>query len=363
MDQLQQLITKHREIEDALQHSFNELTNIKNALDQSTIVAITDSKGTITYVNDKFCEISQYSREELLGQDHRIINSRYHPKEFFKDLWKTISQGKVWMGEIRNRAKDGSFYWVDTTIVPFIDDKVRPYQYVAIRHDITKRKRAEEEIRHFPQKIIQAQEAEKEKMSRDIHDDLGQTLIALKMNLYAASSDAETSKDDLKKACEEGMSYLDTIIEKTRNIAYQLRPSSLHTVGIAYSIEQLIESIGKSRKIDVLFHPGDLNQVRFDGEAINFYRIVQEALNNIVKHARASRVEININREKDRLLVKIKDNGKGFKESRQSQGMGLLTMQERAKILGASFQIVSSPNEGTSIHLDIPVKIKEESHA
>lgn len=338
-----------------------ELADIKFALNSSVIMAVTDAGGKMTHVNDKFCEISKFSRDELLGQDYRLINSQYHSEFFMEDLWGAIQGGQVWRGEIRNRAKDGTFFWVDTTIVPFLDDSGRPRQYVAIHHDITKRKQMEEAIQALPQQIIHAQEEEHKRISREIHDDLGQSLVTLKMLIQSYRAGLAAPRDSRQeRSFRKIIRSLDGIIEKTRGLAAGLRPSSLEVLGPTTAIKALVHEFRCKKDLHLRFTCSRLDDLVFEGEVINLYRIIQEALTNIVRHAQATEAVIRLRRIKSRLKITIADNGRGLRINHRMGelplGLGFSTMRERARLLGGTFEIRSGPHSGTMIVVDIPVR-------
>ena len=214
------------------------LNDYKHAIDAAAIVAITDPAGNITYVNQKFCDISGYSEAELIGQNHRIVNSGYHNPEFWKDFWSSISAGKVWCGEIKNKTKNGHFYWVDTTVIPFIDPIThKPIQYLSIRKDITEHKLALDKVLNS---IINDQENDREFLSHDIHEGLAQYLTAItyKIELIAeATKDTETSKN-----LEETHGHLLNSIEELRMLSMNLMPRSLHENGLVPALEQYFRS-------------------------------------------------------------------------------------------------------------------------
>ena len=341
-------ITEYKRVVEELRNSIHELMDLKFALDASSIVAITDQKGTITDVNKQFCRISQYSREELIGKDHRIINSGYHSKEFFTELWTTIATGKVWKGEIKNRAKDGSYYWVDTTIVPFLDRNGKPYQYLAIRHEITQRKNAEEELQKMMTKIIDVQEDERKRISRELHDGIGQNLYSHLITINRLQTEMSHPLLDQMQA------EATAIIEELRDLSWELRPSVLDDLGLVPAIRSYLVRYSEYSGINV--HFDCYLQCRLNAnKEITIYRIIQEALTNVRKYAETDEAFVTIREMDNEIRVVIEDYGKGFAIEEVIRGVGLFSMEERAKAVGGFLSIHSIEEKGTRIVLEVPM--------
>ncbi|MFC9598175.1 PAS domain-containing protein [Peribacillus butanolivorans] len=341
-------ITEYKRVVEELKKSVNKLVDFQFALDASSIVAITDQRGTIKFVNDQFCQISEFSKEELIGQNHRIINSGFHSREFFNDLWRTISSGKVWKGEIKNKTKGGTYYWVGTTIVPFLDEHNKPYQYLAIRYEVTKRKIAEEEIQKMTGKIIEVQEDERKRLSRELHDGIGQNLYSHLITINRLQTEmSHPLLDHMRDEATE-------IIEELRHLSWELRPSVLDDLGLFPAIRSYLVRFSEHHHIKIHFDCY-LNCRLNTNKEITIYRVIQEALTNIRKYAQTEEATVTIREIDDEIRVVIEDEGKGFDLDKVTRGVGLFSMEERAKAAGGNLSLHSVEEKGTKVFLEIPL--------
>ena len=335
-----------------------DLADFKAALDEHAIVAITDARGRITYANDKFCLISKYPREELLGQDHRLINSGHHPKEFFREMWVTIANGRVWKGEIKNRAKDGSFYWVNTTIVPFLGDNGKPIRFIAIRADITERKRNEEQL--LSQEIIAAREKERKQLSAGLHHDVGSLAVGMTALFDVIENDLRSGQSKAALAWVKRTRYLFAkSVVSLKQLAVQLRPPELDVLGLPAALRQHFSQITKHRGTRIHFRETLGGSSVPEDLVTTLFRVAQEALTNAITHGHAKRVDVDLRATKEEITLTIRDNGTGFDPSRprtrETSQLGLRVMREMAAAVRGAFTLASGRGEGTTVRVSLPL--------
>ncbi len=374
-------ITDRKKGEEELKKILKEISDYKYALDESAIVAITDQKGIITHVNDNFCKISKYSQEELIGQDHRIINSGYHPKEFIKKLWRTIAFGKVWKGELKNKAKDGSTYWVDTTIVPFLNQAGKPYQYVAIRSDITERKKGEEQIKESNARAIEHADQLKIKNTQlvDFCNIVSHNLRAPLINISMLVDFLEQSENQeeqqevlvkIKPVVNHLMEVFNELVESLQ-IKQDTDIQCDHIV-LKDCVEKILigfETQIKEYEVDVQINFKNASSIYFP--SIYMESILSNLISNAIKYRSKDRKPI-IRIETERcpegsVILTVTDNGLGidlnlhknqifkirktFHKHPDAKGFGLFMTKNQVEAMGGKIWAESQPGVGSTFFI------------
>lgn len=342
-----------------------QLADLKRAIDHAAIVATTDVAGRITYVNDKFVEISGYSREELLGQDHRIINSGYHSKEFIRDLWRTIANGRVWHGELRNRAKDGHYYWVDTTIVPFLDTRGKPYQYIAIRADITARKAAEEKLAQ------QAALARLGQMAAVVAHEVRNPLAGIKGAVQILLS--RRSADDAElPVMRDIVARIDSLSELINDLMVfaRPRPPQLSVVELQALVNDAVTIVRRdptAQSVDIVMK-GDNVSITADGELVRA-TVLNLLLNATQAMGGRGTLTVTTSRTDDVATLEVRDWGPGIPEDIRAEvfepffttkarggGLGLPIARRTAELHGGSLTLECPDTGGTLVTVTLPIK-------
>lgn len=353
----------------------SKVSIIEDAFNAHAIVAITDKSGKIHYVNEKFCSISKYPANELIGQDHRIVNSGYHPKAFMSDLWATITKGGVWRGEIKNRAKDGTYYWVDTTIVPFLDDNGVPYQYVGIRTEVTNYKQLEQRMEEQVTELARSND-ELEQFAYVVTHDLQEPLRAINsfvqlLKKYCGHQLDERANDLISHAVA-GTSRMQMLIDDLLTYAQVNANKTLNEI----DCEQLLKNVLTDLSVVISECKAIVTHDRLpvvNGIRFQFIQLFTNLINNALKFRRNQPPQIRIGVEENQRewIFSVTDNGVGIEEqylerifrvfqrlhSRREYagtGIGLAICKKVVEHHGGKIWVKSTPNVGSSFYFTVP---------
>ncbi len=344
----------------------------KTALDQSALVSITNRSGKIIFANKKFCEVSKYEEGELLGRDHNIVNSGYHDPAFFRDMWSTIANGKIWRGIVKNEEKDKTNYWVDTTIIPFMNHKNHPDYYMSIRFDVTERMNSINEIKQKNQEL--------EQFSYVLSHDLKSPLRAIKTLIHFIKEDMEEADLKLPEEVEKNFDLIDGRVVRMEHLIMSVL--SYAQVGGSQEAEwvnmnEIVEEVKDFIEIPSNFKlkiSKDLPMLK--GNKIEITQVVQNLITNAIKYNDNEEPELFIYpglRSKN-FLIHFKDNGKGIdpmfhdkvfnlfetlkqKESFESTGIGLPIVKKVVEKIGGNIYVKSTPGDGADFILSFPLSV------
>ena len=335
-------------------------SNLKRALDESSDVAITNKNGIIINVNKHFCNSSKYSKEELIGKNHRILKSGYHSKEFYKNLWGTITSGKVWHDVIQNKAKDGTLYWNDIVIVPFLDKNKEIKEYVSIRRDITERKKLESEKLKNEKMVVLGNFSSR--LAHDLRNPLSIIKVSLEnlKALYGLDDTKQKYFDKVDRSINRMTHQMDNVLDFVREKTVELNRIKLS------------EIIAESR--DSLVIPDDMELIlpKNDTELLCDKKQFSIALNNIILNGiqaieGAGTIEITVEENNKEIIIQIKDSGKNipnedldkifdplFTTKMQGTGLGLASVKS---IIDAHKGTISVKNDPVTFTITLPKSI------
>ncbi len=374
-----QLITELSDLRQrvaTLEATQTEYKPVKNETDIFKVIAekanygigIIDLEGHLIYVNRSFAEMHGYVPDELTGQ-HFSITHPHRKSTNIKKLKKRLEpSGRLLTDELWQKKKDGTLFPALLTGTGIKDDKGKLLYFSSIAIDISELKQTKNALRESEQKLralsshlLTVQEKEKKRISLELHDELGQSLTVLKLRFRTIERKLNPDQEGLKETCATSLQYIDQIIDNVRRLSRDLSPSTLEDLGLSSSLRWMAEGFAKYCNIKLSIQTEDIDHLYPPENQIIIYRIFQEALTNIEKHAQAGNASIIVKKEKKNVTFTIEDNGQGFDAQKTvagysiDKGMGLAAIDERSRMLGGILDLSSAEGKGTRIRLTVPI--------
>ena len=410
VSQKNKIESQNTSISDQLQLSkikSNELNQFRHALDSSSIVMIIDTNGTICHINNRFCSLSHYTRDELIGENHRIFNSGYHTSEFFKGMMGTVSSGKVWRGDVQNKTKDGSLYWLDVTITPMFDSDGNTETYIVIGNDITSRKIQEEQIRMIQREIIKRKkdlelknkvldkelstitklEKQKEEFTSMMTHEFKTPLTPILSwaDLLASEILGDMNDKQLKAVSKINVSALRLLHLITDVLdVHKLELSQLSYNKTKCNSKELVDELIENYSTvlndnSVRFIHSDIDSIPLYTDSSRLQQVLRIFITNALDFVPKDdgTIELKVKTIDDSIIFSVTDNGVGISEIDQKQlfkkfyqadtsatrkhggsGLGLSVAKGITKGLGGEIGVTSTLNHGSTFFVKFPVNVE-----